>query len=80
MVPRSPARSSFRVRTRTRRGYDGAVLHDVHLEGLHDGRVAWTRTFTHADEAAQLAAALHEDLQRLDPRTFARLHGALPPA
>lgn len=69
--PASP-RHTFRVLTRTRTGYDGAVMHDVQLQVAASGAIVWAQTFTDEQEADDYRAEVEEDLDELDDAAFRR--------
>jgi hypothetical protein len=69
------ARHKFRVLTRTRGGYNGAVMHDVQLQSVESGQLLWARTFTDPGQATSFQASLERDLEMLDGEEFRRRHG-----
>ena len=73
------ARRAFRVLTRTRSGYAGASLHDVQLQVVATGELAWAQTFSDAAEAAAYRASIEADLAELDVVAFGRKHGVQQP-
>lgn len=68
---RSP-RASFRVLTRTRAGYDGAVMYDVQLQVVATGALVWAQTFTDSDQADEFREELESDLDTLEDAPFRR--------
>ncbi len=68
---RSP-RNVFRVQTRSRTGYQGAVMHDVQLQVVSSGALVWAHTFTDADEAERCREEVEEDLADLTEEAFRR--------
>lgn len=66
------ARSTFRVRTRTRSGYHGGMLYDVQLQSLDTGNQLWAQTFTDSREAEAFEAQVLADLSELDGAAFRR--------
>lgn len=69
--PASP-RHTFRVLTRTRTGYDGAVMHDVQLQVVASGAIVWAQTFTDEQEAEDYRTEVEQDLDDLDDAGFRR--------
>lgn len=69
------ARSTFRVRTRTRGGYGDGMLYDVQLQTITTGGLLWARTFTDADEAQAFEDRVAADLSELDEPAFRRKYG-----
>ena len=65
------ARRFFRILTRTRSGYDGAVLYDVQLQAAATGSLLWSQTFTDAEQARTYETTLDGDLD-LDDSDFRR--------
>lgn len=74
-----PARRNFRILTRTRSGYNGAVMYDVQLQSAASGSLLWAQTFTDPDQARQYEATLEADLDELDDATFRRKYGVPGP-
>lgn len=74
-----PARSSFRVLTRTRSGYNGATMYDVQLQDASSGALLWAQTFSDARQAKRFEADLDADLDDLADAEFRRKHN-VPPA
>jgi TolB-like protein len=68
---RSP-RHDFRVLTRRRGGYDGAVMVDVQLQVAHTGALVWAQTFSDDAQADEFQRQLEEDLEALDDVAFRR--------
>jgi TolB-like protein len=68
---RSPRRD-FRVLTRRRGGYDGAVMIDVQLQVAESGALVWAQTFSDDAQAEDFQRQLEEDLDALDDATFRR--------
>ncbi len=73
-----PARRHFRVLTRTRGGYNGAVMYDVQLQGSASGNLVWAQTFTDRQEAEAYEARLEADLDELGDQAFRRRYGVPP--
>lgn len=69
--PRS-ARQDFRVLTRTRSGYDGAVMYDVQLQVAATGALVWAQTFSDQEQADTFQDELEHDLGELDNEAFRR--------
>lgn len=67
--PTSP-RHSFRVLTRTRTGYDGAVMYDVQLQVVASGALVWAQTFSDEQEAEEYREEVEDDLDTLDDADF----------
>lgn len=70
---RSPRRD-FRVLTRYRGGYDGALT-DVQLQVAETGAIVWARTFSDQRQADGFQAELEADLESLDDVAFRRKYG-----
>jgi hypothetical protein len=73
-------RRDFRVLTRRRTGYEGALLIDVQLQVAATGALVWSRSFSDVHQAEELEAELEEDLDALDDAAFRRKHGVPPSA
>jgi hypothetical protein len=71
---RSPRRD-FRVLTRRRGGYDGAVMVDVQLQVAETGALVWAQTFSDDAQAEAFQRELEEDLDTLDDASFRRKYG-----
>jgi uncharacterized lipoprotein YmbA len=71
---RSPRRD-FRVLTRRRGGYDGAVMVDVQLQLAHSGALVWAQTFSDEVQADDFQRQLEEDLEAMDDGGFRRKYG-----
>lgn len=69
------ARQHFRALTRTRGGYNGAVMYDVQLQSVASGQLLWAQTFTHEEQASEFEARLEADLDELDDGEFRRKYG-----
>lgn len=69
--PRTP-RSDFRVLTRTRGGYDGAVMYDIQLQIAATGALVWAQTFTDQAQADAFQSQVDDDLSELDLAGFRR--------
>ena len=69
--PRSP-RQDFRVLTRTRGGYDGAVMYDVQLQVAATGALIWAQTFSDQQQADRFQEEVEADLDGLDLDEFRR--------
>lgn len=67
-----PPRQRFRVLTRNRGGYDGAVMYDVQLQVADTGALVWAQTFTDQTQAEDFQAELEADLEDLDDGSFRR--------
>lgn len=67
-----PARSAFRVLTRTRSGYEGAVMYDVQLQVVSTGALVWAQTFSDQDEAERYRDDVGTDLDDLTDEEFRR--------
>ena len=63
-APRT-ARQDFRVLTRTRGGYDGAVMYDVQLQVAATGALVWAQTFSDQTQ-------VERDLDELENDEFRR--------
>lgn len=70
-----PPRQRFRVLTRTRGGYDGAVMYDVQLQIADTGALVWAQTFSDQEQADTFQTDLENDLDELDDETFRRKYG-----
>jgi hypothetical protein len=68
---RSPRRD-FRVLTRRRGGYDGAVMVDVQLQVANSGALVWAQTFSDESQADDFQRQLEEDLDAMDDEGFRR--------
>lgn len=68
-------RQTFRVLTRTRNGYDGAVMYDVQLQIVGTGGLVWAQTFTDHEQAQSFRAELEADLDDLRDADFRRKYG-----
>ena len=71
---RSPRRD-FRVLTRRRTGYEGALIVDIQLQIAATGALVWSRSFSDEQQADELEAELQQDLDQLDDDAFRRKHG-----
>jgi hypothetical protein len=71
---RSPRRD-FRVLTRRRGGYDGAVMVDIQLQVAETGALVWAQTFSDDEQAEAFQRELEEDLDALDDASFRRKYG-----
>lgn len=71
MTEQSP-RHAFRILTRTRGGYDGAVMHDVQLALAESGALVWAQTFSDQHQADEFRAQLETDLDALAGAEFRR--------
>lgn len=67
---RTSPRHTFRVLTRTRTGYDGAVMYDVQLQVVASGALVWAQTFSDEQEAEQYREDVESDLDELDDGEF----------
>lgn len=67
-----PARQAFRVLTRIRTGYDGAVMYDIQLQVIATGALIWAQTFSYEHEAERYRAKVESDLEILDEADFRR--------
>jgi TolB-like protein len=65
-----PARSDFRIQTRRRGGYEGAVMHDIQLIVSATGAMVWAQTFTDEDQADAFLAQIEDHLAHMDSREF----------
>jgi hypothetical protein len=70
-APRT-ARQDFRVLTRTRGGYDGAVMYDVQLQVAATGALVWAQTFSDQEQADRFQGEVEHDLEELDNDEFRR--------
>jgi len=68
---RSP-RQDFRVLTRRRGGYDGAVMVDIQLQVAATGALVWAQTFSDEDQASAFEAQVESDLDTLTNDEFRR--------
>lgn len=64
------ARTAFRVLTRTRTGYDHAVMYDVQLQAADTGAIIWAQTFTDREEADRYQREVEDDLDDLTETAF----------
>jgi hypothetical protein len=69
--PRTP-RQDFRVLTRTRGGYDGAVMYDVQLQVAATGSLVWAQTFSDQSQADEFRERLDDDMGSLPMDEFRR--------
>ncbi|MDP8927120.1 MAG: hypothetical protein M3O70_00695 [Actinomycetota bacterium] len=67
-----PARQVFRVLTRIRTGYQGAVIHDVQLQAITTGSLIWSQSFSWEHEAERCRDEVQTDLDLLDEAGFRR--------
>jgi len=67
-----PPRQRFRVLTRTRGGYDGAVMYDVQLQVADTGALVWAQTFSDQEQADAFQEELEADLDAMDDQMFRR--------
>jgi hypothetical protein len=67
-------RRDFRVLTRHRGGYEGALT-DVQLQVAASGSIVWARTFSDPRQADEFQAELEADLDTLDDPAFRRKYG-----
>lgn len=58
--------------TRTRAGYDGAVMYDVQLQVVATGALVWAQTFSDSTQADEFQEELEADLDALDDTAFRR--------
>ncbi len=65
-------RQDFRILTRRRGGYDGAVMLDVQLQVADSGAIVWSQTFTDEEQAETFERELDADLDDLDGDSFRR--------
>lgn len=72
MSDERPPRQRFRVLTRTRGGYDGAVMYDVQLQVADTGALVWAQTFSDQEQADAFQTELEDDLDAMDDETFRR--------
>lgn len=72
--PKTP-RQDFRVLTRQRGGYDGAVMYDVQLQVAATGSLVWAQTFSDEQQAREFERELEDDLDHLDNEGFRRKYG-----
>jgi hypothetical protein len=68
-------RRDFRVLTRRRGGYDGAVMFDVQLQVAATGALVWAQTFSDEAQADAFETQLDGDLDELDDAAFRRKYG-----
>jgi hypothetical protein len=73
--PTSPPRRDFRVLTRTRGGYDGAMMYDVQLQIAATGALLWAQTFSDQEQAEEFQSQLEADLDELDMDRFRSKYG-----
>ncbi len=66
------ARSTFRVLTRIRGGYNGSTMYDVQLQVAATGNLVWAQTFTDREQADEFERELDRDMDDLDPVSFRR--------
>ncbi len=74
MSDRTP-RQDFRVLTRRRGGYDGAVMYDVQLQVAATGALVWAQTFSDEQQADAFETQLDTDLDELGDGDFRRKYG-----
>ena len=58
--------------TRTRTGYEGAVMYDVQLQIVATGAIVWAQTFSDEAEAKRYREDVESDLDALDETDFRR--------
>ena len=58
--------------TRTRTGYEGAVMYDVQLQIVATGAIVWAQTFSDEAEAERYREDVESDLDALDETDFRR--------
>jgi hypothetical protein len=68
---RSP-RQDFRVLTRRRGGYDGAVMVDIQLQVAATGALVWAQTFSDEAQANEFEQQVESDLDTLGNDEFRR--------
>jgi hypothetical protein len=68
---RSP-RQDFRVLTRRRGGYDGAVMVDIQLQVAATGALVWAQTFSDEAQASEFEQQVESDLDTLSIDEFRR--------
>ncbi|MFN2556439.1 MAG: hypothetical protein ABR592_06115 [Nitriliruptorales bacterium] len=73
-----PARQAFRLLTRIRTCYDGAVMYDIQLQSVATGGLIWAHSFSHEHEAERYRTEVESDLEVLDETEFRR-KWRLPP-
>lgn len=74
-MPSSPPRRDFRVLTRSRGGYQGAVMYDVQLQVAATGALLWAQTFSDQQQADEFQDQLEADLDDLDMERFRSKYG-----
>ena len=75
MASRTTPRGEFRVLTRMRGGYEGAVMYDVQLQVTATGSLVWAQTFSDQEQADSFQEQVEEDLDSLDPDGFRAKYG-----
>lgn len=70
--PVTSPRHAFRVLTRTRTGYNGAVMRDVQLQVVATGTIVWAQTFSNEHDADRCRDEVEADLDALDDAGFRR--------
>ena len=75
MASRTTPRGEFRVLTRMRGGYEGAVMYDVQLQVTATGSLVWAQTFSDQEQADRFQEQVKEDLDGLDPDGFRAKYG-----
>lgn len=68
---RSP-RQDFRVLTRRRGGYDGAVMVDIQLQVAATGALVWAQTFSDEAQASEFEQQVESDMDTLGNDEFRR--------
>jgi hypothetical protein len=68
-------RRTFRVLTRRRDAYDGALMVDIQLQVIATGALLWSQTFSDANQAEAFQADVERDLDELDYAAFCRRYG-----
>lgn len=58
--------------TRTRGGYDGAVMYDVQLQVAATGALVWAQTFSDQTQADEFQDQLETDLESMEMDDFRR--------
>ncbi len=71
-VEQRTARQDFRLLTRMRGGYDGAVMYDIQLQVASSGALLWAQTFTDQAQADEFQDQVERDMDELDYDEFRR--------
>lgn len=74
-MTQSTPRQQFRVLSRLRNVYEGAVMYDIQLQVAATGALVWAQTFSDHEMAGTFRDQLEADLEDLDVTAFRRKYG-----